>query len=364
MTYESTLRGKRMRACQIAVSDDKGRTWGFISGSRGAIDSLRKIAPELLAAIEDDIQPVEIGGLAVVDSAAWDRCFREPELPRGTGSVSVSLAWPDNIRRHVTRTMTRLVEGPNGMTSRRSTMSYEMIGEQSDEGYKILFGGVEVTYSEGLPEEDLLVRLDHASNCLGDWPVNFVVNDAAEIPRLTNLDEVGSELRRRYLAIQGVDSNPTARRMIETLLSEPVLTQRALGTWNKMVQVWHGNTFGFSRVFHHANEVVGMVVESDLTYSVHPSPVPVEDSGAKLIRLYVHQVPTGDVTSLIESFSKLQLPTGLSPLAEVTTWADASQELVPERFVKLLTFTIHDRGSRRDFRSGTRWEYRFEPPRK
>ena len=33
VTYESSIDGIPMKACQIAVSSDGGRTWGFISGS-------------------------------------------------------------------------------------------------------------------------------------------------------------------------------------------------------------------------------------------------------------------------------------------------------------------------------------------
>ncbi len=60
--YESTFNGTPLKACQIAVSDDGGATWSLISGSASAVKGLRGTAPELHAAIEGDLQKLELGG--------------------------------------------------------------------------------------------------------------------------------------------------------------------------------------------------------------------------------------------------------------------------------------------------------------
>ena len=60
LTYKSSFNGNLLKACMIAVSSDGGRTWGFVSGSTGGVAALRMTAPELLDAIEDEIQPFEV----------------------------------------------------------------------------------------------------------------------------------------------------------------------------------------------------------------------------------------------------------------------------------------------------------------
>ncbi len=62
ISYQSLINGQTIRASQIGVSSDGGATWGLISGSTGGIAGLRKTAPLLLKAIEDDIKAVTING--------------------------------------------------------------------------------------------------------------------------------------------------------------------------------------------------------------------------------------------------------------------------------------------------------------
>ena len=60
LNYKSSFNGTLMTASYIAVSSYGGRTWGFIGGSTAGVAALRMNAPELLDAIEDEIQPFDL----------------------------------------------------------------------------------------------------------------------------------------------------------------------------------------------------------------------------------------------------------------------------------------------------------------
>lgn len=371
--YTSSIRKRGISSSQIAFSKDGGATWGLLSGSRTAVAGLRRIAPEVHAAIEEDLEPTKLirqPPKRTPTLATWDELYGAPELATEPGTATLAFAWPDALRLRVKRTATWMLEGPDATKSNTTVLEYDLVGAKTEAGYTISVENLKETVPFATPATDALTTLAEALELLGDWPADLILTDPASPPALTDVERAVRESRARFGAASELPSDAGERAMVELNCSAEAVTNRAIDGWGKMVGAWHGNTveLGAPLTFEADTTAVRARLSSEFVYSVHSSPLLTGgDDQPALYRLYIEQRPK-QVTE--ETASPSPAVAAVAPHLQNTvirSWVDATEDLVPVRYVRTRVLSVPIPGAKptgtkptdKGARVGTRWDYEF-----
>jgi hypothetical protein len=295
--------------------------------------------------------------------------------------VELRFAWPDGISLRVERSFERIDVHPDGREPAHatSTARYSWQGRRSDDRTFVAFGDFEVVRDDQRPSStDPMVQLESAARSLDALLPTLVVDGGGQIVAFEGIPELRERLRARYEGIPGIGANPEARKAVDVLLSDAVLTQRAAEDWNRMVEVWHGVDASVPQVrtaSGFTGAAGGTPVRNDFVYAVERrvscGPEPRDRA---CVHLTVTQRPVfsdartaADVLLGPGFMETLGAPARARLEFESVFATDAHPgTLVPVRYVKEKRWSVawvDDGGRPRSVGRTDRWTYEFSPLR-